>query len=85
MIWWLVIFATLPFGNRQPDENETGMAHGAPSNPNIKKKMIATSIISFVVLGILYTVIELNLIDFRGIAREMDANIYGDRNADTIK
>jgi predicted secreted protein len=77
--WWIVLFVTLPWGNRQPDEPETGMMHGAPVNPNMKKKMIATTILSFVVVGIIYACVEMNFIDFREAAREMDARIYGTR------
>ena len=77
LVWWTVLFAVLPWGNRQPEVNETGMAYGAPVNPNIKKKLIATTIVSFIILGIIYACVEMNIIDFRGIAREMDARIYG--------
>ncbi|PCI01778.1 MAG: hypothetical protein COB76_00575 [Alphaproteobacteria bacterium] len=77
LIWWMVLFTVLPWGNRQPKNPETGMAYGAPENPNMKKKLIATTIVSFIVLGIIYACVEMNIIDFRGIAREMDARIYG--------
>lgn len=82
IVWWTVLFAVLPWGNRQPLEPEQGMAYGAPVNPNIKKKLIATTILSFIVLIIIYTIVELNLIDFREIAREMDTRIYGARSTD---
>ena len=82
IIWWTVLFAVLPWGNRQPKEYETGMAPGAPSNPNIKKKLIATTIVSFIVLGIVYACVEFKIIDFREVAREMDARIYGSRTLD---
>jgi predicted secreted protein len=79
IVWWTVLFAVLPWGNRQPENPEQGMAYGAPVNPNIKKKLIATTIVSFIVLGIIYACITMNIIDFREVAREMDAKIYGDR------
>ena len=82
LIWWTVLFAVLPWGNRQPENPETGMAYGAPVNPNIKKKLIATTIVSFVVLVIIYLCVEFKIIDFREIAREMDTRIYGDRSID---
>lgn len=80
LIWWIVLFAILPWGNRQPKTPEQGMAYGAPANPNIKKKLIATSIVSLVMLGIIYACVEMNIIDFREVAREMDSKIYGDRS-----
>lgn len=77
LVWWTVLFMVLPWGNRQPDMAEVGMMHGAPVNPNMKKKLIATTVVSLIVLGMIYACIEMNIIDFRGIAREMDARIYG--------
>jgi predicted secreted protein len=82
MSWWTVLFITLPWGNRQPDKGETGMAYGAPSNPNLKKKMIATTVLSFVVTIIVYYVIDADIIDFRGKALEYEQSIYG-VNTDT--
>ena len=68
MIWWVVLFAVLPWGNKQPDKNEQGMAHGAPSNPNLKKKLIATSLVSLIILAIVYYIIDTDVLDFRGKA-----------------
>lgn len=77
LIWWTVLFAVLPWGNRQPEKPETGMAYGAPRNPNIKRKLIATTLVSFLILGIVYVCVEMNIVDFRENAREMDARLYG--------
>ena len=33
MIWWVVIFAVLPWGVRVPDEPEPGHAASAPETP----------------------------------------------------
>ncbi len=81
IVWWTVLFAVLPWGNRQPDVRVDGTMPGAPANPNIKKKFIATTIVSFIILGIIHALIEINLIDFREIAREMDEAIYGSRSS----
>ena len=80
IVWWVVIFMVLPWGNKQPKFPEKGMAYGAPHNPNIKKKMIATTIISFLILGMIYALIEMNIVDIRGAANEMDARIYGNNS-----
>jgi predicted secreted protein len=68
MIWWIALFIVLPWGNKQPDENETGMAYGAPKNPNLEKKLIVNSLLSLVILGAVLVVVELDLIDLRGKA-----------------
>ncbi len=77
------MFAVLPWGNRQAETAEQGMAHGAPMNPNIKKKLYATTFVSFLVLGLVYFLVSIKIIDFREIAREMDADIYGSRSFDS--
>jgi predicted secreted protein len=82
IVWWTVLFAVLPWGNRQPETHEAGLAPGAPVNANIKKKLIATTLLSFIVLGLVWFLITIEIIDFREVAREMDAKIYGDRSPD---
>ena len=80
LIWWWVIFLMLPIGNKQPDHAETGMAYGAPRNPNIKKKFIATTIITILLWFMVYILMEYKIIDFREAAREMEATYL---NTDT--
>ncbi|MFJ6023977.1 DUF1467 family protein [Brevundimonas sp. NPDC092305] len=49
--WWTVLFAVLPIGmNQQEQEKPTdGAQWGAPDNPNLKKKFITTTWISALV------------------------------------
>ena len=35
IVWWLVLFTTLPFGIRTPDATEEGMEPGAPEKPHM--------------------------------------------------
>ena len=59
-LWWIVLFCVLPFGARsQLDDGAIaeGTDPGAPAFPNIKKKIIWTTLITFVVWGILAFVI----------------------------
>lgn len=68
--WWLVFFAALPVGVRHDQETgETpveGADAGAPSNPNLKKKALYTSIITLLITVIYYYVATSGLISFRG-------------------
>lgn len=69
VIWWLVFFAALPVGVKHqtgPDENTIkGTDQGAPSNPNLKKKAIYTSVIALVLTIAYYFVASSDLISFR--------------------
>ena len=55
VIWWIVIFAILPIGVR-PAEDEMGKAAGAPANPRLGIKALATTVVAAVLWGILYAI-----------------------------
>lgn len=65
-IWWTVLFAVLPWGVRQPETPETGVV-GAPVNPNLKRKVLATTLISAIIWGIIWVVFQLDIVDFRAM------------------
>ena len=67
--WWMVFFAALPVGVRSqhesPEEATPGTEPAAPLNPNLKKKMLVTSIIAvFITVGY-YFLATSDLISFR--------------------
>ena len=47
LLWWVVIFITLPFGNKAPEKITVGHAGSAPDVHNLKKKALITTIIAF--------------------------------------
>lgn len=49
LVWWTVIFAVLPFGNKAADKPVVGHASSAPANPNMKKKIIWTTGLSILI------------------------------------
>jgi predicted secreted protein len=60
-IWWIVLFCVLPFGVRSQAEMGNiaeGTDPGAPAIPNMKKKLIWTTIITFMVWGALAMIIS---------------------------
>lgn len=67
--WWMVFFAVLPYGVRAQNETEEGVVKGtvpsAPANPNLKKKMLITSVIAIVLTTAFYFVATSDLISFR--------------------
>lgn len=71
LLWWVLIFAVLPWGNKMSDDVELGNTASAPINPNIKKKFIITSLIALVLLVIIDTLIEFDAIDFRAMGYAM--------------
>ncbi|MCB1485855.1 MAG: DUF1467 family protein [Bauldia sp.] len=63
VVWWIVLFAVLPWGMRtQEEEGEVilGTVPSAPHNPKLVQKAIATSIVAAIVtFGIWYGVDQL--------------------------
>ena len=57
VIWWVVLFAVLPFGVRSQHEmNDVtlGTEHGAPHEPYILRKILATTVIAAIIFGGFY-------------------------------
>ena len=48
IVWWLTLFAVLPWGVKPAEEREQGHDPGAPVHPNLWKKAIATTIVAAV-------------------------------------
>ena len=67
--WWMVFFAALPVGVRSqhesPEEFVPGTEPAAPVNPNLKKKMLITSVIALVLTVAYYFLATSDLISFR--------------------
>jgi predicted secreted protein len=67
VVWWVVLFAVLPFGVKSQHEAgsfEPGTDPGAPQRPLLLIKVGATTVISAVVVAIAYAVWESGIIPF---------------------
>ena len=69
IVWWVVLFATLPLWLESPSEEEEeelepGIDPGAPINPNLGQKFLLTTGIAFVVSAILIALIQLGVFDW---------------------
>ena len=70
LIWWIMLFTTLPFGVEKHGEEGKGFDSGAPKNHNIKKKMIINSFISLAVLGLIYLLIAVGILDWKAMFKD---------------
>lgn len=66
IIWWLVLFAVLPFGVRPARDDDPGHAAGAPANPRMALKAAVTTVIAGVIWLLGYWAITAGFLDFRG-------------------
>lgn len=65
IVWWLVWFMVLPFGNRPPEVVEEGHAESAPERPRLWIKAGVTTAVSLVVFAVIYWIVEAGIISFR--------------------
>ncbi|MEX0923784.1 MAG: DUF1467 family protein [Rhodovibrionaceae bacterium] len=65
IIWWVILLAVLPWGVRREENPEAGHDPGAPSNPNLPKKLLATTLVSAAVWLVVFLLIEGDLFSFR--------------------
>ncbi len=71
-IWWTILFAVLPLGNRTYAEMGIdppgGGDPGAPVNPNLKRKFLTTTWVAAVLFAILWVVTHFGLIKLSPLA-----------------
>jgi predicted secreted protein len=60
VLWWIVLFAVLPWGVRSQEEHGDvvpGSEAGAPHRPLMGRKLVATTVVSAVIFVLLYAII----------------------------
>ena len=59
VVWWLVLFAVLPFGLKTQDEDDSvtlGTIPSAPRGPHMLRAVLLTTLVTIVVMGVFYGV-----------------------------
>ena len=65
IIWWMVLFAVLPFGIRPTEKGDIGHAAGAPANPRLWLKAGITTLVAAAIWVGFYFLATSDLISFR--------------------
>jgi predicted secreted protein len=71
LVWWVVLFAVLPWGVRNQEESGAvapGTDPGAPAVHKVWMKLVWTTVVASVVFGIMAAVYQLGLIPFDYLA-----------------
>jgi predicted secreted protein len=71
IIWWVVLFAVLPFGVRTQAEAGSvvpGTPESAPADFRLMRVMIWTTAVSAVVFAVLWALVRYQIIDLQGFA-----------------
>jgi len=78
IIWWVVLFAVLPWGVRSQDEDGTtipGSDPGAPTIPRLRRKLVWTTIVAAIVFALWYVVYTYRLIALDDLARLLGMDV----------
>ncbi len=62
VVWWITLFAVLPFGlkTQEEDENVTlGTVASAPRGPHMLRVVIWTTVLTSIVMGLAYYVFNI--------------------------
>lgn len=71
ILYCFTLFMVLPFGNRLPEQVQMGNSTGAPENARIKQKFIITAVVAAVIWLVAFGLIQMDVIDFYDIGRQM--------------
>jgi predicted secreted protein len=77
VVWWIVLFAVLPWGvHSQQEEGEVapGTDPGAPIVPHLRRKVVWTTIVTTVVFGAWYILYVNHLIPLDRITSWLGAS-----------
>jgi predicted secreted protein len=72
LIWWVVLFAVLPWGIRSQHETGDmvqGTDPGAPAVPNLMRKLLWTTIVSAIIFAACYVVYVNQLVTLESFVR----------------
>lgn len=65
VVWFIVLFVTLPFGVRRVENPEPGHEVGAPEQPYMWWKALAATILASLVTALIWASFRYGWIDFR--------------------
>jgi predicted secreted protein len=79
LIWWVTLFAVLPWGVRSQQESGEvvpGTDPGAPLVPRLGRKLIWTTLVTCVVFGFLYVVFTDQLVTLDQILKPLGLQFH---------
>jgi predicted secreted protein len=72
LIWWVVLFAVLPFGVRSQHEDgdmAAGTDPGAPVIPRLGRKLFLTTVVGAMIFAACYVIYVNHLVTLEGLVR----------------
>ncbi len=75
VVWWVVLFAVLPFGVRTQEEAgevTLGTTASAPAKPRLVRTAIATTIVAFILVAGLWLAVNQYGVTLESFAKMLD-------------
>jgi predicted secreted protein len=72
LIWWVALFAVLPWGARRAEQPLPGTVESAPDKPMLLRKALATTIVAAVLWGGVEALVVSDLISFHEMAKAIN-------------
>lgn len=69
LIWWVMLFTVLPWGIERHQDEGLGHDAGAPRIPGLKRKIFLNTLLSGVILAVIYILVETDVINWSAIFR----------------
>ena len=69
LIWWITLFTVLPLGVERNTETGKGFDAGAPKIPDLKRKLLLNTLISAVVLAVLWVLVATGVVNWNELMR----------------
>jgi predicted secreted protein len=88
LIWWVVLFAVLPWGvHRQDEEGRVapGTDPGAPALPDLRRKLVWTTLVSLVVYAGCYVVYAERLVTLEGLLSQFGLHMVSGEDDSVYK
>lgn len=65
LIWWVIFFTILPMGVERHEEEGKGYDSGAPKAAHIRRKLLLNTLVSGVILAVIWVLVETGVIRWR--------------------
>ena len=76
VVWWVVLFAVLPFGIRtqqEAGEVTLGTTASAPARPRLLRVAVATTIVAAIIVGGMWVAVNIYGVSLESFANLLDA------------
>lgn len=65
IVWFITMFAVIPFGLKAPDKDNPNHYAGAPTGLKIKRKLVINTLLAIVITGLIHALFLTGWVELR--------------------